>query len=129
MDATAAPDDGTAPAHPADMLYDALLARFWEQALRRGLQFEHGSEGCTRRACRQAGSCRMKWIEGKRIECGAGVSETAIVTAASLVDFGAMMVICHLGDVALAERDAARKLGRDAGEPAKPKARRAGKPR
>lgn len=105
MPKTRKTETNEAPTHPAERLYDVLIASAWGPALRFALDLEGASGLCRRRTCRKAGGCLARWKDGKPVGCE-DASEETVRMAAALVHFGSLMVMRYLEDVAVPERAA-----------------------
>jgi hypothetical protein len=88
------PNRAEASEAEAGLLDDFIEARVryaWGPALRMALDSHGAPERCTRRTCRLAGGCRMTWKEGRPLDCGGGITDEALKTAAVATLFGSLM--------------------------------------
>lgn len=70
-----------------------IVEDIWPDALRFSLDAEQAAERCGRRACRAAGECRLRHVDGRPLSCGAGISDETIRIASAAALFGGLMVM------------------------------------
>ena len=71
-----------------DFFHDDIDPRLWQDALRFALDAEKASERCSRRGCRAAGGCQLRFKAGTPLDCGAGLSDETLKLAVQLALFG-----------------------------------------
>jgi hypothetical protein len=77
--------------------FGTVVEDIWPEALQFVLECDRAPEHCRRRACRAAGGCRIRPVEGRKLSCGgATVDEETVIRASACALFGAMMVMRSL---------------------------------
>lgn len=71
-----------------DHFRDEIDPLLWQDALRFALDTKQSAERCQRRACRAVGACQLRFKDGERLDCGAGLSNEILELAVHLALFG-----------------------------------------